>query len=200
MSVNTVSTFFAVGTLVLGSLVISLILLWIVSLVSDRAAAGLEGVARSVHGQGLWIAWLVALIATVGSLYYSEIAGFTPCDYCWYQRIAMYPLAITLGIAAFGRDDGVRKYVFPLAIIGGLIATYHYTIQHFPDLDVGSCNVFAPCSAAYVWKFDFVSIPLMALACFATIVAVLALDRPGRSAPAPTPRMGEVSVSSEEDQ
>lgn len=182
MSVNTVSTFFAVGAIALGLGVIAVALLWLTARVSVGAAGALESLAGSMRGHGLWIAWLMALVATLGSLYYSEIAGFTPCEYCWYQRIAMYPLAIILGIAAFRRDDGIRRYGMPLAVVGGLIAAYHYTIQHFPNLDTGSCNVFAPCTAAYVWKFDFVSIPLMALVSFGVIVTALALDRPGLSA------------------
>jgi disulfide bond formation protein DsbB len=108
----------------------------------------------------------------------------------------MYPLAIILGIAVFRRDRGIRIYAIPLALVGGAISTYHYTIQHFPSLATGSCDVFAPCSAAYVWKFDFVSIPFMALVSFATIVTVLALD--GRSALAGGSSIADVSVSQED--
>ena len=62
------------------------------------------------------------LVAMLGSLYYSEVAGFMPCEYCWYQRIAMYPLVVILGIAIVRRDDAVRRYVFALAIPGGIIS------------------------------------------------------------------------------
>jgi disulfide bond formation protein DsbB len=124
----------------------------------------------------------MAVVATLGSLYYSEVAGFTPCEYCWYQRIAMYPLALILGIAAFRRDLAIRLYAIPLAATGAAISAYHYTIQHFPSLAQGSCDLFAPCSAAYVWKFDFVSIPFMALVSFAVVITALALYRPGLSA------------------
>jgi disulfide bond formation protein DsbB len=182
MSVTTVSTFLAVGTIALGAGVLATAFLWLTTRFSNGAANAVERLSSSVRGYGLWIAWVMAVVATLGSLYYSEIAGFTPCDYCWYQRIAMYPLAIVLGIAAFRRDHAVRRYVLPLAVVGGLISSYHYTIQHFPSFDVGSCNVFAPCSAAWVWMFDFVSIPLMALVSFGVIVTALALDRPGLSA------------------
>jgi disulfide bond formation protein DsbB len=199
MSVNTVSTFFAVGAIFLGVGVLGVVLLWLISLVSDGAATALERLSESVRGYGLWIAWLMAMVATLGSLYYSEIAGFTPCDYCWYQRIAMYPLAIILGIAAFRRDHGVRRYVVPLGVIGGFISAYHYLIQHFPDLDAGSCNVFAPCTAAWVWKFDFVSIPLMALVSFAVIITALALDRPGLSALDSEMAIVQGSLPQEED-
>ena len=199
MSVNTVSTFFAVGTIFLGVGVLGVVVLWLVALVSDSAAAALERLSDSVRGYGLWIAWLMAVVATLGSLYYSEIAGFTPCEYCWYQRIAMYPLVVILGIAAFRRDHSIRRYVLPLAVVGGLISAYHYTIQHFPSIDVGSCNVFAPCSAAWVWTFDFVSIPLMALVSFAVIITVLALDRPGLSALDSEMAIVQGSLALEED-
>jgi len=199
MSVNTVSTFFAVGAIALGLGVIAVALLWLTARVSDGAAGVLERVAGSVRGYGLWIAWLMALAATLGSLYYSEVAGFTPCEYCWYQRIAMYPLAIILGIAALRRDHGIRRYVMPLALIGGLISAYHYTIQQFPDLGAGSCNVLVPCTAAWVWKFDFVSIPFMALVSFGVIVTALALDRPGLSALDSELAIVQGSLPSEED-
>jgi len=66
----------------------------------------------------LYLAWLVALAATLGSLYFSEIRHFNPCPLCWAQRIFMYPLAVILGIAAFVGDHGVRRYVLPLAALG----------------------------------------------------------------------------------
>ena len=186
MTVNTVSTFFAVGTILLGAGLITLALLWAASLLSDRAAAVLEAVATSFDGLGLRLAWVMAVIATLGSLYYSQVAHFIPCEFCWYQRIAMYPLSVILGIAVFRRDESIRRYVLPLAVIGGGLSTYHYLIQQFPNLEVGACSTIVPCTTAWVWKFDFVSIPLMALASFGTIVAVLLLDRPSRRSPAAT--------------
>ncbi|MDA1515628.1 disulfide bond formation protein B, partial [Bacillus cereus group sp. TH40LC] len=41
----------------------------------------------------------ISLIATCGSLYFSEILGFTPCNLCWYQRIFMYPLIFLIIIS-----------------------------------------------------------------------------------------------------
>ncbi len=78
---------------------------------------------RSALGLGaLWLAFAVALTATVGSLYFSEVAGLEPCTLCWYQRIAMYPLAVILGVAAWRGDWGVRRYAAPLAAIGAVVA------------------------------------------------------------------------------
>ena len=88
---------------------------WCASLRWFRAGARrvYDSIRLSVEGQGLWLAWAMAAIAMAGSLYYSEVAGFPPCEYCWYQRIAMYPLVVILGIAMVRRDYGIRRYVLP---------------------------------------------------------------------------------------
>jgi disulfide bond formation protein DsbB len=174
MSVDTVSTFLSVGAVLLAGL---LAVVWLAALV---AAAGgpsgpIESVRGTIAGNGLRLAWLMALVATLGSLYFSEVAHFIPCELCWYQRIAMYPLAVILGIAAWRRDTAIRRYVIPVAAVGGVISAYHYLIQHFPDLSAGTCDIGIPCSAAWVWKFGLVSIPFMALASFGTIITLLAL-------------------------
>lgn len=129
---------------------------------------------RSALGLGaLWLAFAVALTATVGSLYFSEVAGLEPCTLCWYQRIAMYPLAVILGVAAWRGDWGVRRYAAPLAAIGAVVATYHVALQRLPGLPSTGCSLTAPCSAIDLERFGFVTIPLMALVAFAVILTVL---------------------------
>lgn len=130
---------------------------------------------RAALGGGVpWLAGLVALAATSGSLIYSEVYGLEPCRLCWYQRIAMYPLSLTIGVAAWSGDRrGLRRYVLPPAVIGGLIAAYHYLIQVFPSFDTGTCSAGVPCSARYVEEFGFVSIPFMAFAAFVAIVGLV---------------------------
>ncbi len=182
MSVDSVSTFFAVGALILLACVVAIWVVRLLATVSSRARRVYESIRLSLEGQGLWLAWAMAAIAMAGSLYYSEVAGFPPCEYCWYQRIAMYPLVLILGIAAVRRDYGIRRYVLPLASVGGFIALYHYAVERFPDIQVGSCSVIS-CSVAWVWKFDLVSIAFMAFVCFAVIVTVLVLDRGPAAAP-----------------
>ena len=76
----------------------------------------------------LYLSWLVSMIATLGSLYFSEIRGFIPCELCWYQRILMYPLALILGIGTFQNDSSVKRFVLPMAITGWCISLYHYFI------------------------------------------------------------------------
>jgi disulfide bond formation protein DsbB len=117
----------------------------------------------------------VATTCTLGSLYLSEVAKFPPCELCWFQRIAMYPLVVVLGIAALRRDTSVRRYAVPLAGIGLAVSIYHYLVERFPDSITTSCTTDVPCSTVWVWKFHFLSIPAMAGAGFALIIVLVLL-------------------------
>ncbi|WP_214778907.1 disulfide oxidoreductase [Exiguobacterium sp. s22] len=119
---------------------------------------------------GLYLAWLVSLTATLGSLYFSEIREFVPCELCWIQRIFMYPLTILLGIAVFTDDRSVRKYVLPLTIIGGFVSLYHYLVQKVPGFaEIQPCTQGVPCSGQYINWLGFITIPFLALTAFALL-------------------------------
>jgi disulfide bond formation protein DsbB len=120
-----------------------------------------------------WLAALVATTCMAGSLYYSEVAHFTPCRLCWYQRICMYPLALILTIAAVRRDRGIRAYAVPLALIGAAISLYHFQLQLFPE-QTTICSAEIPCTTKEVEELGFVTIPFMAFCGFAAITALLA--------------------------
>ncbi|MFT4326563.1 MAG: disulfide oxidoreductase [Candidatus Woesearchaeota archaeon] len=120
-------------------------------------------------------AFSLVLVATIGSLYYSEIRGFTPCVLCWYQRIFMYPLVILLGIAVWKKDYGVKKYALPLAGIGSFFAIMHYiqqktavTVLEFCSLEGG-----ASCGVPFVFRFGYITIPFMALTAFIGVILLL---------------------------
>ena len=177
MSVLAVSTFLALLALVaLGFVVLSAVL-W-----SAKRLGLLHGVIRTLRrflgSSALWLAALVAIVATSGSLYFSEVAHFVPCALCWYQRIAMYPLAVILAIAAWRGDVDVRRYVVPLAGIGALISLYHIGVERLPGLPTGSCSLDVPCDLIWVERFGFVTIPVMALAGFLAIITLLVAYAP----------------------
>ncbi len=132
----------------------------------------------------LGLAWGAAAVAMGGSLWFSESVGFIPCLLCWYQRIAMYPLVLILGVATFLADGRVWRYVLPLAGVGFLISTYHALIQLRPALDVGTCSAAAPCTARHLALLGFISIPVMAGAAFLLIGALMLVLREGERAPA----------------
>ena len=123
---------------------------------------------------GLYLAWLVALVATVGSLYFSEVRHFVPCALCWFQRIFMYPLAILLGIASFKQDKGIVVYALPFTVLGGATAVYHLLEQNVPGFAAPAmCQVGVACSGKYINWLGFISIPVLALTAFVLITAVL---------------------------
>ncbi|KIL39954.1 disulfide oxidoreductase [Gordoniibacillus kamchatkensis] len=125
---------------------------------------------------GLYFAWVVSVVAMLGSLYFSEIRGFEPCKLCWLQRICMYPLPLLLGIAAYRGERGIIPYTLPLAVIGGAIALYHTLEQKIPALArLAPCTVGVPCNRDYL--DGFVTIPMMALTAFALIIVFLAMAR-----------------------
>ena len=153
--------------------VVGAIVIVIAARSSEAAARQRDAILDSIRDYELWIAFGVALVATVGSLYLSEVEHLVPCRLCWFQRIFMYPLVVVLGVAAWKRDTQIRLTAAILATIGGLISVYHYLIQRFPSLESGSCDPTAPCSAAYIWQWDFVSIPYMAGSAFALILTLM---------------------------
>ncbi|KMK76269.1 MULTISPECIES: disulfide oxidoreductase [Alkalihalobacillus] len=122
----------------------------------------------------LYASWVVSIVATLGSLYFSEIRGFIPCEFCWYQRIFMYPLSIILGIAVFNSDFNIKKYVLPLSIIGGSISFYHYLMQKVPSIGaIKPCANGVPCNVQYINWFGFITIPFLALVAFSLITLLL---------------------------
>lgn len=127
-----------------------------------------------IESYALYAAWIVAMTATLGSLYFSEIRGFIPCELCWIQRIFMYPLTILLGIAAFTNELFIRKYVLPLSLIGTGIALYHYLVQKVPGFaSIKPCVQGVPCNIQYINWFGFITIPFLALTAFTLISAIL---------------------------
>lgn len=123
----------------------------------------------------LYLAWIVSLIATAGSLYYSEVRHFLPCSLCWYQRILMYPLALQLAIATFTNDRRISRYALPLSGLGIITSSYHYLLQRNPSwAGITPCASGIPCNTPYINYLGFITIPLMALTAFTLITLLLA--------------------------
>lgn len=117
--------------------------------------------------------FIVALIATLGSLFYSEISGYEPCKLCWFQRIFMYPQVILLGIALWKKNGMLAIYnSFALSTIGAMIAGYHYLLQVgiAPELPCSAVGFSAACSQRFILQFGYITIPIMAFTAFLLIV------------------------------
>ncbi len=126
----------------------------------------------------LLFGWIVSIVATLGSLYFSEVKHFIPCELCWYQRIFMYPIVLLLGVAFYQNDQKVYKYILSLSVIGLAISTYHTALQKLPSLQgFGSCSSSAPCTRDYINWFGFVTIPILALVAFLLITISMVVVR-----------------------
>jgi disulfide bond formation protein DsbB len=136
---------------------------------------------RALWGYELWLAFLVAAIATGGSLYFSEIAHYVPCELCWYQRICMYPLSIATLLAALADDDRVARYLLPLPLVGAGVSTYHLLVENGVVAEPRACLLSAPggCTVKWIEEFGYVTIPTLALTGFALVFAFLALAAVG---------------------
>jgi len=119
-----------------------------------------------------YIALMQAIVSMLGSLYYSEIRGYIPCQLCWYQRIFIYPIVAIIIVGLIRNDKKLYQYVLPLSIIGWLIASYHVLLQNgiVPETSI-TCDITASCGTKYVNYFGFISIPVLALIAFSVIIA-----------------------------
>ena len=125
----------------------------------------------------VYLAWAVALTATLGSLYFQYVLRLTPCVLCWYQRIEMYPLVIVLAVAILRKERKIYQYVLPLSIIGMCIALYHYLlyIKIIPDT-YAPCTTGVSCTTRLIEWFGFVNIPLLSLIAFTIITLLMIMD------------------------
>lgn len=130
--------------------------------------------SNSVNELLPYLAWTVALTGTVGSLFFSEVMELPPCDLCWYQRIAMYPLVLILGIGIISRDGRMKVYGLPFAVTGLAISIYHNLLYYkFISEALTPCGEGVSCTAVQLELAGFVTIPLMTLAAFAVITLCL---------------------------
>ena len=123
----------------------------------------------------LYLAWFQALVATAGSLFFSEAMGWTPCVLCWYQRALMYPLVAVLGVGILLKDKRISLYALPLSILGFVIAAYHNLLYYGVIQEV--CKEGVSCTTRFFAWFGFITIPLLSLTAFAVITTLMLLHK-----------------------
>jgi disulfide bond formation protein DsbB len=156
----------------------------------------LDAIRRLLWGYELWGAFVVAAVATGGSLFYSQVAHFVPCEFCWFQRVLMYPLSIlTLLIAARG-DNRAARYLVLLPIVGAGTSIYHMLIERGVIKEPVGCFKSAPGGCGTNWiaahGFGYLTIPTLALTAFLLLIGFLVLASTGESeVPATLPAHAE---------
>lgn len=127
---------------------------------------------RTIAQNARILSFIVALTSMLGSLYFSDIAGFAPCTLCWYQRIAMYPMVFLLGIAIARNDrKNIVDYCLALSAIGAIIAGYHYWLQRGGSqvLPCSAVGYSVSCTQTFTMSYGYITIPVMALTAFLLI-------------------------------
>ena len=121
-----------------------------------------------------YLAWIIALVATVGSLFFSEVMDLPPCVLCWYQRIAMYPLVLIIGIGIITRDSRMKIYALPVCLAGLAVSIYHNLLYYgiIPE-SIAPCTQGISCTSVQLEWLGFITIPLMALISFVSVAICL---------------------------
>ncbi len=126
----------------------------------------------------LYLAWLIAVIGFSLSIFYGEITGNAPCPLCWYQRIALFPLVLILGIAVYRGDHTVIPYALPLVVVGGAIGMFQVLQRYFPSLQIaGICNAGIQCSNSWVHVFGVLEFPWLSSLGFIVMFILLIFSR-----------------------
>lgn len=125
------------------------------------------------------LGFLVSLVATSGSLFYSEIAGYEPCTLCWYQRILMYPQVLLFGLALKKKEKVIIDYVLGLSLVGLAIGIYHYLLQIdlVPSVVCDVVGYSASCTQRFEMEYGYITIPMMSLTAFLIITVSMILVR-----------------------
>ena len=165
------------STLTLISDIILAILLvyFLYSVILKNRIKFIESFLELLKKNALVFAFIVALTATLGSLFYSEVMGYEPCKLCWLQRIFMYPMVFLFGIALRKNDKKIADYAIVLSIIGAFIAIYHYIIQMTNYSTACGINSQTPCTVKYTFTYGYITIPMMALTAFMLIIILMYL-------------------------
>lgn len=134
--------------------------------------------AAFIGERAIFLSFLLALAATGGSLFYSNVAGFAPCELCWWQRIFLYPQTILLLTAFIMKDKNMRLHSIILSSIGAMIALYHTLIQ-FGGPSIVPCSATGPsCTTLYFLYYGYITVPTMSLTVFALILLFMFAPNP----------------------
>lgn len=174
--IETVNFWFALGTIAMQ--ITTLVLLGAYFLRTQFP--DLEDIAAFMRRYGLWIAFVVSMGATLGSLYYSEVLGITPCGWCWVQRVFLYPQVLLFALALWKGDRGIANYSIALSIVGGIVALY----QHYLQMG-GTSALPCPatvtealdCNVRFFFEFGYITFPLASFTLFAFLIVLMLFVR-----------------------
>jgi len=172
---------------VIGQVIVALMLIiGLLALVGLRAP--LDATRRLLWGYELWAGFVVAAIATAGSLFFSQIRNFPPCELCWFQRICMYPLSYLLVVLAWRGENRFARYLIVFPVFGAGVAIYQVLIENNVIKEPLACtnSAIGGCGTKWINEFGYITIPTLALTGFLLLIGFLVLASTGESDEAAT--------------
>ena len=175
--VQTVTDILSLGTLLCGFFAVFLFFILITPRREESSSA--RRAADFFGKHSFLFAGIIAITATVSSLFYSNIAGFAPCTLCWWQRVFLYPQAIILAMATFIKDKHIRAFCLTFSILGAIVSIYHSYLQFGgnPLIPCAAAGASVACTFRYFLEFGYITIPTMALTTFVIIILLMLLKK-----------------------
>lgn len=138
----------------------------------------MQSIKQFIIRNALYLALVQAIVAQLGSLYFSNVMMLAPCVLCWYQRIAMFPLALALAIGIIRKIKDTWLLVLAPALVGWTISIYHILLYYkiIPD-DLAPCTTGVSCTTRYIEWFGFITIPFLSFAAFTIIIILMLVER-----------------------
>jgi disulfide bond formation protein DsbB len=170
MGIDIINLLLSFLTLISG-LGILLFLTYLIFIASFNKKILILQLKRLINQSGPWMILSFSTIATLGSLFFSEIAGYNPCVLCWYQRIFMYPLVISSIILIYKNTKELLYFILPMSFLGIIFAGYHYFIRFLSPILLCSIDG-ANCAIKEFMTFGYITIPMMALTAFMAIFII----------------------------
>ncbi|MDO8599863.1 MAG: disulfide bond formation protein B [bacterium] len=167
---NLLSVLVVISQITVGFLLLSLLF---------RKKKNVKKILSYFSKKAFLISFLIALTSMLGSLFYSEVAGYGPCKLCWYQRILMYPLVLLFGFALLRKRKDITDYALLMSLVGGVIAGYHYLLQIglAPNIGCAAIGYSISCSQRFVMQFGYITLPLMSFTGFLIISTMLLVKK-----------------------
>lgn len=169
---------FGLAALTLVTQIAAVVLL--VALLGRKKNKTLGNISAYAGRQALWVSFVIFLTGMAGSLYFSEVMNWTPCILCWYQRILLYPQTLLFGVALWKNEEVIIDYSIVLSTLGALIGAYHYALQTWSNFLPAPCTGGESCAIKVFNYFGYITIPLMALTAFVTVIILLVSRKANR--------------------
>jgi hypothetical protein len=100
--------------------------------------------------------------SAIGSFIYEYGFGYEPCLLCWYQRIAIFGIAILSFTGDIRANKTLQKQVLIFSTLGILVALLHNYTDIVPNtMDI--CGAGPSCLKRYIHEFGYITIPMMSL-------------------------------------